>query len=237
MENRLSIQTEKDHLLAAVSGRVYDMHGAFPSSILVAGEEILAAPVRLRAEFDGVEQPWDEPHIVKVGQSAQETLYTVQQSAGNAFLNARVKIEQDGLIWVDMMMVPFGRWITYRRGEDLTVATLTSLKLEIPLKKEVAELYHYWPILASGIDQTAQINNSGALTEKGLSLPVKPVLWLGREEAGFAFYMESPKNTQPADKDKVYSVRTEGDTVYITIDNYPLCKDNACINTAHTVKF
>jgi len=215
---RLSAEYQKEKVYVGVSGREYTMKGAFPESIKVEGKEILAAPIALRAKYSGGEQPWDEPHIVKVGQSAQETLYTVQQSAGNAFLNARVKIEQDGLIWVDMMMVPFGRWITYRRGEDLTVATLTSLKLEIPLKKEVAELYHYWPILASGIDQTAQINNSGALTEKGLSLPVKPVLWLGREEAGFAFYMESPKNTQPADKDKVYSVRTEGDTVYITID-------------------
>ena len=215
---RLSAEYQKEKVNVSVSGREYVMSGAFPESIRVAGREILAAPICLRAKYAGEEQPWDEPHIVKVSQSAQETLYTVQQSAGNAFLNARVKIEQDGLIWVDMMMVPFGRWITYRRGEDLTVATLTSLKLEIPLKKEVAELYHYWPILASGIDQTAQINNSGALTEDGLNLPVKPVLWLGREEAGFAFYMENPKNTQPADKNKVYSVRTEGDIVYITID-------------------
>ncbi len=215
---RLSAEYHDNKVYVSVSGRDYTMHGAFPSSIEVGGEEILAAPVCLRAEYSGRSEAWDEPHIVKVSQSAQETLYTVQQSAGNAFMNARVKIEQDGLVWIDMMMVPFGRWITYRRGEDLTAPTLTSLKLEIPLKRETAELYHYWPILASGIDQTAQINNSGALTEEGLSLPVKPVLWLGREEKGFAFYMESPKNTQPKDMNSVYSVRTEGDTVYITID-------------------
>ena len=215
---RLSAEYQKESVNISVSGREYILRGAFPESIRVAGEEILAAPIALRAKYAGEEQPWDAPHILKISESAQETLYTVQQSAGNAFMNARVRVEQDGLIWVDMMMVPFGRWITYHMGEDLTEPTLTGLKLEIPLKKEAAELYHYWPILASGIDQTAQINNSGALTEEGLTLPVKPVLWLGKEEKGFAFYMESPKNTQPADKNAVYTVRAEGDTVYLTID-------------------
>ncbi len=218
MENRLSIQTEKDHLLAAVSGRVYDMHGAFPSSILVAGEEILAAPVRLRAEFDGVEQPWDEPHILPISADAHEAVYTVQQAAGNAALNARVKIESDGLIWIDFMMIPFGRWITYHMGEDLTEPHLTSLKLEIPLTKKAAELYHYWPILDSGIEQTAMIKNSGAVPEEGFAVPLKPVLWLGREECGFALYMESEKNMQPADPKKLCQVRQAGDAVLITVD-------------------
>ncbi|MBQ2955913.1 MAG: hypothetical protein IJE08_05570 [Clostridia bacterium] len=215
---RLSAEYGKENILVSVSGRTYDMHGAFPASVKVGGEEILAAPIALRAKYSGEEQPWDAPHIVKVSECAEEMVYTVQQSAGNAFLNARVKIEQDGLIWIDMMMVPFGRWITYHMGEDLTVPTLTSLKLEIPLTRKAAELYHYWPILASGIDQTAQINNSGTLTEEGLALPLKPVLWLGREECGFAFYMESPKNAQPADMNRMYTVRTEGDTVILTID-------------------
>jgi len=162
---RLSAEYYDNKIYVGVSGRDFTMHGAFPSSIEVGGEEILSAPVCLRAEYSGQPEEWDEPHIVKVSQSAQETLYTVQQSAGNAFMNARVKIEQDGLIWIDMMMVPFGRWITYHMGEDLTEPHLTSLKLEIPLTKKAAELYHYWPILDSGIEQTAMIKNSGAVPE------------------------------------------------------------------------
>ncbi len=215
---KISAGFGKENVLVTVSNRTYDMRGAFPASVKVGGEEILASPIALKAKFSGEEQPWDAPNIVKVSEDAEEILYTVQQAAGNAALNARVKIEQDGLIWIDMMMVPFGRWITYRSGQDLTTPTLTSLKLEIPMTRKAAELYHYWPILTSGIDQTAQINNSGTLTEAGLALPLKPVLWLGREECGFAVYMESPKNAQPADLNKMYTVRVEGDTVVLTID-------------------
>ncbi len=215
---RLSAQIGQENIQVSVTGRKYDMRGAFPASIKVADEEILAAPISLKAKFDGQEEPWDAPHNVVVSENVEELVYTVQQAAGNTALNARVRIEQDGLIWIDMMIVPFGRWITYHRGEDLTTPRLTSLKLEIPLTKKAAELYHYWPILASGIDQTAQINNSGSVPAEGFAIPLKPFLWLGREECGFAFYMESPKNAQPADMDKMYSVRTEGDQVIITID-------------------
>ncbi len=215
--DRLNAQIGTSHIQVSVTGRNYDMHGAFPASVTVDGEEILAAPIRLKAQFDGKDEPWDEPHHVIVSENVDELVYTVQQAAGNAALNARVKIERDGLIWIDLMLVPFGRWITYRRGEDLTEPHLTSLKLEIPLTRKAAQLYHYWPILASGIDQTAQINNSGALTD-GFSIPLKPFLWLGREECGFTFYMESPKNAQPADMDKMYSVRVEDDQAVITID-------------------
>ncbi len=215
---RLTTIIGKENIHVTMSGRTYDMHGAFPSSIKVEGEEILAAPIELKAAFSGEIQPWDAPHIVPLAESAAELSYTVQQAAGNAALNARVRIEQDGLIWVDFMLVPFGRWITYRRGEDLTTPTLTGLKLEIPLTKKAAELYHYWPILKSGIDQTANINNSGAVPAEGFDIPLKPCLWLGREECGLAFYMESYKNTQPRDEDKMYSVRVEGDKVILTVD-------------------
>ena len=105
---RLSAEYQKEKVYVGVSGREYTMKGAFPESIKVEGKEILAAPIALRAKYSGGEQPWDEPHIVKVSQSAQETLYTVQQSAGNAFLNARVKIEQDGLISVQFLAPPQG---------------------------------------------------------------------------------------------------------------------------------
>ena len=215
---RLSAQIGKENILATVSGRVYDMHGAFPASIKVEGEEILAAPIGLKARFEGKEEPWDAPHIVPISENAEELVYSVQQAAGNAAFNARVKIEQDGLIWIDMMIIPFGRWITYHITENLTTPHLTSLKLEIPLTRKAAELYHYWPILDSGIDQTAMIKNSGAVPEEGFAIPLKPALWLGREECGLAFYMESYKNTQPADPQKIYSVRMEGDAVILTID-------------------
>ncbi len=215
---RLSAEIADNAVRIDVSDRTYQMDGAFPSSILVHGEEILAAPISLKAQFDGQTQPWDQAHTTTVSASADEFVYTVQQAAGNVALNARVRAERDGLIWVDFMMVPFGTWITYRRGEDLTEPHLTSLKLEIPLKKQIAELYHYWPIEASGIVQTAAIRNSGAVPAEGFDIPLKPCLWLGREERGLAFYMESERGAQPANRLKMYQVHTEGDTVILTID-------------------
>jgi len=216
--DNLTARFDKDKVNITISDRTYCMSGAFPSSIQVGDMEILAAPIGLRAKFDGQEEPWDLPHTVFVSNDGEQLVYTAQQAAGNTALNARIKVEQDGLIWIDMMMIPFGRWITYHRQEDLTLPRLNSLKLEIPLTTEAAELYHYWPILSSGIDQTAQINNSGAVPAEGFAIPLKPTLWLGKEECGLAFYMESMKNAQPADPEKFFCVRREGNAVILSID-------------------
>ncbi len=215
---RLSADIAGNKIHASVTGRNYLFTGAFPTSIQVEGTEILAAPIGLKAEFEGEAKPWDEPYVIPVSQDADTCVYTVQQAAGNAFINARVKLEKDGLIWVDLMLDSYGTWITYDRSRAYTKPTLTSLKLNIPLTKEVAELYHYWPIENSGITQTAAVRNSGAVPEEGFQVPLKPCLWLGKEECGLAFYMESTQYTQPADPQKFYQVKVEGDAVILTID-------------------
>ncbi len=220
MENLKPVEAafEGGEVRVAVTGREYRLSGALPASIVAAGEEILSAPISLAAAFSGEEKPWDAPHIIPVSQNEDQCVYTVQQGAGNMFINARVTLERDGLIWVDLLVDSYGSQVVYAWGQDLTAPTLTSLKLVIPLKAAVAELYHYWPIGASGVSQMAAVRNSGAVPEPGLALPMKPCLWLGREERGLAFYMESSQNTQPADPQRFCQVKKEGDSVVLTVD-------------------
>ena len=88
---KLSAQYDASSVHADVSGRTYCLNGALPSSIRVEGEEILAAPICLRARFDGEEQPWDEAHISVIQEDAEQLLYTVQQAAGRErFTKGRV---------------------------------------------------------------------------------------------------------------------------------------------------
>lgn len=167
---------------------VYRMKGAFPESIRVSGREVLAAPIRLRAEFDGLVGQWKGLSMRPYRQDGQQILFSVRQGTENIMLNARLRAQEDGLLWIDFAIIPFGRW---RGGEENIVPRLTGLALELPLKPALAQLYHYWPAEDNGIEQVHEIRNSGAVPAEGLRLPFKPCLWLGCEEAGLALYMES----------------------------------------------
>ena len=88
--------------------------------------------------------------------------------------------------------------------------------LEIPIRREVAQLYHYWPS-GSGVMQENNIRNSGDLTDAGLNLPFKPCLWLGKEEAGVAFYAETDEHWEPFYSDKALEVCVSGDIAVLRV--------------------
>lgn len=194
--------------------RAYAMRGAFPSSIQVGGLEILAAPIALRADFSGTQGDWQglSGHVYR--QSAEEAEYSAREGTQNILLNARVRAEADGLVWLDLAIIPFGRW---RGGLENVKPRLTGLRLDIPLKRDVAQLYHFWPNRDDGIVQAHDVRNSGALTDDGLRLPFKPCVWLGREEAGLAAYIETDEAIEVADRASVWQVVHAGDTTTLTL--------------------
>lgn len=196
------------------SGRAYAMRGAFPESITVAGQEILAAPVRLRADFSGREGEWHDLSGHVYEQGAEEALYSAREGTENILLNARVRVEHDGLVWLDMAIIPFGRW---RGGLENIVPRLTGLQLDIPLRREVAQLFHFWPNQDDGIVQVHDVRNSGALPKEGLRLPFKPCVWLGREEAGMAVYIETDEHIEVNDRDSIWQVTLTDDAATLSL--------------------
>lgn len=196
------------------SGRTYDMRGAFPASITVAGQEILAAPIGLRAGFSGREGVWHDLSGHVYEQGAEEAVYSAREGTENILLNARVRVEHDGLVWLDMAIIPFGRW---RGGLENIKPRLTGLQLDIPLKREVAQLFHFWPNQEDGIVQVHDVCNSGALPADGLRLPFKPCVWLGREEAGLAAYIETDEHIEVSDRDSIWQVTMNGDAATLSL--------------------
>lgn len=194
-------------------GRAYRC-GAFPEEICVGERNILAAPIRLRAFFGDREGVWHAQSGHVYAQGPEEVIYSARQGAENILLNARVRAEDDGLVWVDFAVIPFGRW---RGGLENVAPRLTGLSLEIPLRREVAQLYHFWPNEDDGIVQAHNVRNSGALPPDGLRLPFKPCVWLGGEQAGLAAYMETDEAIEVDDPARVWEAKADGDTVTLTL--------------------
>lgn len=214
MNTDMLTQFEGGNARLQFPAREYNMQGAFPAGIMVSGRDILAAPIALCADFSGKEGTWHTQSGHIYAQSEQEVRYSVRTGTENIMLNARVCAEPDGLLWVDFAIVPFGRW---RGGLENIAPRLTGLRLDIPLKREVAALYHYWPNEDDGIVQVHNVHNSGTIPPNGLCLPFKPCVWLGCEEAGLAAYIETDEQIEVADRDSVWQVALESDTAILTL--------------------
>ena len=181
--------------------RTYRMNGALPEGITSNGKEVLSSPIRLHATFCGKEEPVLPSNSYVTEQTDDKTVYLHQASAGNVVLNSRVTVERDGLIWIELMVLPFTQSGVMPCTSDEAVPKLDSLTLELPISAEIAELYHYWPAANYG-----GLSNSGSLPEGGLALPFRPHLWIGNEEAGLSFYAESDQFWQCADPNRVLTV-------------------------------
>ena len=145
--DRLSAQIGKENMYLTMSGRSYDMHGAFPASVKVAGEEILAAPIELKAQFNGETQPWDAPHILPLSENAEEIVYTVQQAAGNAAGSVSGDgIDEEMIVMCGLTKEQFNALLDGLRDMSLRVAlkavetptnqSWSGRKLQAELKKE-----------------------------------------------------------------------------------------------------
>ncbi|MBM4050513.1 MAG: hypothetical protein FJ279_35915, partial [Planctomycetes bacterium] len=108
-------------------------------------------------------------------------------------------VEYDGLLRSDLTLTPRAK------------TTIEQLTLEIPLKPNWATLFHFWP------GKWGSAYNSGALPPDGLSLPFKPFLWLGSEDGGLAWFMESDRGWSNADAKNVIEVKREKDAVVLRV--------------------
>ncbi|MCC6442747.1 MAG: hypothetical protein IT210_04720 [Armatimonadetes bacterium] len=175
--------------------------GALPTALRTAGEDILAAPLRLAGQTDNGGLEWKESGL-KVWERTKEKATLIGWMASDAVtVNLAWRIEYDGMMQVDVTLIPPAQ----------PKAKLTSLCLEVPLKKAFASLYHHWP------GQWGSAQNSGAVPEGGMVLPFKPLFWLGWEEGGLSWFAESDRNWQPADAARALEVVPEGDAVVMRL--------------------
>lgn len=195
--------------IAKVWGRVYTWENSLlPVSILTAGKELLAAPARLRALFDGSESAFTKITYTPISVEAEKAIFVVGATVGNITLNIRYTIEYDGFIEMVLSVIPF--WSCSSDPLD-TVPRLNGLYFEFPIRKDLSSLYHFWPNGESGIIPDPSIIGSGALPETGLKLPFKPYVWSGWEFGGLSITTESDENVQLTPGTPYISIQNEAD--------------------------
>lgn len=171
-------------------GRTHKFHGVLPASIVTQGEEILAAPIRLVGRASGEPIEWKRAGNLLFQAGQAQVIVSGWQAGDELIVNSTTRIEMDGLIRVDVVVLP-----QHRRSPKLE-----QLWLETPLKRERATLFHYFP------GRWGSASNSGELPASGLQLPFRPFVWLGSENSGLGWFAESDKAWQPESADRAVEV-------------------------------
>ena len=195
-------ETTEQEINVSVWGRTYRYANAsLPTSVTTADEEILSAPIRLVGVLDGNPLVWDRQGTVLFRHDKAQATVSGWQANETLIVNTTSKVEFDGLMRVDMVVMP-------QRGAS---PKLEELWLEVPLKEEKATLFHYWP------GRWGSAENSGAIPETGLTLPFKPFVWLGWEEGGLGWFTESDKGWQPEEESCYIEVAPQGEEVVLRL--------------------
>jgi len=182
-----------------VWGRTYGFaDAALPISVKAGGKELLAAPIQLTGQINGLPITWHKGGHWLFGADDAQATVSAWQSSDDVTVDTSIRIEYDGLVRVGLTVVP-------RAGKS---PKLDRLWLEIPLKREFAGLYHYFP------GAWGSAANSGAVPGEGLSLPFKPFVWLGDEARGLGWFAESDQGWRPQPADRALELMPqEGATV------------------------
>lgn len=202
---------------ARVWGREYEFNESlFPTAVETAGRSILAAPMQLHAFFEGKEAAFGKTVMLAMEEETTEAkaVFAVSQTAENILLNGRVSVEYDGFVKIDFNIIPFWGFAKIENN----VPRLDGLYLDIPIKKEYAPLYHFWPNDDSGgIYPNHFVVNSGYLPEGGTALPFKPYVWSGWEYGGLGICAETDENIEISNRKKAVEWIEEADRVIIRL--------------------
>jgi hypothetical protein len=159
-------------------GRSYDFSGSLlPKSIRAQGEEILAAPVSLRLRSGDRKvvtvQAADQQSIAA---AAPQVDLTASAAAAGLRVQVKTHLEYDGCAKIELSLI----------AEKPVL--LDALELVVPLKPERSLYYHWFEAT-----RDPKLTNAGALPAAGLAAHFKPLVWLGDDDRGLAWFCESPK--------------------------------------------
>lgn len=174
------IPVTEDGDKVTVWNRSYKLGGhLFPGSILSAGQELLSGPIQIvigtgagKIDFSEAQTRFEQEN---------ETRVDVHARARQGGLEVRThhEVEFDGMIRTEVRIM-----------SDDPNATYEGLYLEIPLRSEMVEGYHY-----IGRSGHPPITNAGEVSEEGFVLDsFRCLVWLGTMDAGFTWFSESMKN-------------------------------------------
>ncbi len=190
----LEVHRDEKLLEVGVWGRVYQFpNSPLPASITSQGRSLLAEPIRLVGETDSGRIEWTNAGLIPWEQKPEAATLLGWLSGEGLIVNFTLRAEFDGLIRIDMVLAP----------SPQPKRKLQRLWLEIPLTKEFAQLFHFWP------GRWGSAFNSGAVPQEGMRLGFKPVLWLGCEDGGLSVFAESDRGWLPQDPQAAIAILPE----------------------------
>lgn len=197
-------------------GRTITQDGSlFPTSILTQGRELLFAPIRLVGEENGSPIFWEEQGCYLLNPKKERAVVNGFAQSACLIANATLDWAFDGGARWDVKIMPRGMTVPQLFGLEecpIRAWNLTRLHLEIPLKKEAAQLYVSWPAGGAAALQTGEpLPENGRIPEGGMTLPFKAGLWLGTEDVGLQLVSESDEMWQPDDRARAVEIIDAGD--------------------------
>lgn len=162
--------------------------GALPTQVKTAGKDLLAGPIVLKAEEAAT---WSAAKTVE----SKPFRVSVGGTGKLGTLSATYAslLEFDGLIRADLTLTP-----------PAGGTQIQSLTLEIPLQPEVAKFYR---------NPFCQEFDGKSLDEKEFI----PYAWLGNEQRGLSWFMESSANWRQGKAQPAMTIRREGGAVIVRL--------------------
>ena len=214
----LSVKESDDEIAVKVFERTYTAgEASFLSSLTSKGRELLAAPVRLVVREDGVERRIEGGYrtFLMEGATDEEAELLAAAESEQFLVNTAMHVEFDGFCDIRLTVAPRGRNVAQLFGfESLKPYDyrLDRLHIEIPLRREAARYFQFYPQLAGH-----HVLECGGELQEALSLPFREQVFLTGEDVGLLTFFESEEGFAPLGRENAIEVIPEGDTVLLRI--------------------
>lgn len=171
--------------------------GLLPTSIISRGAELLAAPIALVLQTDGKPQAVSIPAKITRMQP-QVAAWAGETTAGSLAVAGRASLDYDGCMKVEVELTPH------------QATQVRELTLELPLRAQVARYLH---ACALSWDET----QSRAIPAAGWKHGFVPYLWVGDEDRGLAWFMESDEAFHNADPKAALEITPRGEQAVVRV--------------------
>lgn len=235
----LRVETQELCHTVNVVGRSYTFGAdGMIKSIIANGQELLAEPMRLVMVEDGEVSVFDDNYTDNESESFiqrrsdEEAVICGCKQSERFLVDFCNTVRYDGNIDIDLKLMTKGKTVSQVFGvsefKEIEYK-LDKMWLEIPLKKEIAQLYHMYPrsdiyLSDSSVIEFSATSSGGKIPELDSHFPFKALLWLGNDEKGLGLFSESYKNWQINDTNKAIEIVHDEDNVILRVhllDSHP----------------
>jgi len=197
---------------------------SFLESMHSQGKEILYAPIRIVGKEDGVDFCFTNYQNLLMAKNSDAECGVVSISESEQFItNLSMKTEFDGFIDTTFTIMPKGRSVNQIFGlESLKPYEyrLEKLWIEIPIRKECAKYYQFFP----RENNTSPLTASDAIRSR-MSFPFKEQILIANDDVGFFICFETIEGFEPYGKETAFEIIPEDESVVLRIrlfDEEPL---------------